>query len=348
MAKLDNLVNQTYPADTQYLGASILSGQDTPAPGPFQNGDLASLTVQTIGIGSGATSGVGERIQILRVNDTDNTITYDFVTSGKASGQFFAYVVGYDAATGSLLLQRTEDPRQIAGTIALNLPLSSLNATTSILSPNGPIGAGTTITYPAITAATVVGSGSGTPAPTPTPTTTGAGSTSTTLPVYRFFDSVFGTHLFTQSLTEARSILATRRDLTQETNGFSAVSQDSPSAEPVFRFFETTNGTHFFTSSASEKQGLVTPGSPTFRPDLTLEDTSTFYEHSAQQPGDVPVFRFFDQSSGTQFLTGSQSEFQTITTPGSGGFRADFTNEGVAFYAPSGSSFATPAPGVRR
>ena len=92
-----------------------------------------------------------------------------------------------------------------------------------------------------------------------------------TSPVYRFFDSINGTHLFTQSLSEAQTILTTRPDLTQETNTFGAVSSTSTSAEAVYRFFETTNGTHFFTSSYNEFLGLTTPGTSTYRPDLTYE-----------------------------------------------------------------------------
>lgn len=169
------------------------------------------------------------------------------------------------------------------------------------------------------------------------PTGNGPG-TGTSLPVYRFFDTIFGTHLFTQSSAEAQQILATRPDLTQETNNFGAVSQTGDAAaEPVYRFFETTNGTHFYTASQSEFNALTTPGSGDYRADLTYEQTSTIFEDSTQQAGDVPVFRLFDSIHGTQFLTGSTTEYQGLTTPGSGTYRSDLTPEGIAFYAPSGT-----------
>ena len=159
-----------------------------------------------------------------------------------------------------------------------------------------------------------------------------------TLPVYRFFDTIYGTHLFTQSLGEAQSILANRPDLTGETNNFGAVDpQTDTDAEAVYRFFETSNGTHFFTASRQEFLGLTTPGSATYRSDLTYEASATFYEDSIQQPGEVAVYRFFDTIHGTQFLTGSQSEYAGLKTAGSSTYRPDLTPEGIAFYAPTGS-----------
>lgn len=176
----------------------------------------------------------------------------------------------------------------------------------------------------------------------PDPTASAFASTSlTTGPVYRFFDRVFGTHLFTQDPNEVRSILSTRPDLTQEVNGFGSVAASDPVAEPVYRFFSTVNGTHFFTANFQEFQGLTTPNAPTYRPDLTWESGSTFYEDSVQLVGDVPVYRFFDTVHGTQFLTGDATEIATITTQNTPGFRPDLTNEGVAFYAPSGSFYTT-------
>ena len=146
-------------------------------------------------------------------------------------------------------------------------------------------------------------------------------------------------HLFTQSLSEAETILSTRPDLKEETNTFGAVSQTAPSAEAVYRFFETTNGTHFFTSSYNEFLGLTTPGTSTYRADLTYEPSSTFYEDSTQQSGDTAVYRFFDSTTGTQFLTGSQAEYQGLVTPGTSTYRADFVSEGISFYAPAGTFY---------
>jgi hypothetical protein len=159
----------------------------------------------------------------------------------------------------------------------------------------------------------------------------------TSLPVYRFFDTIYGTHLFTASQAEALQVAATRTDLVQEINNFRAVSSTSPSAEPVYRFFETANGTHFYTASQVEYNALTTPGSGNYRPDLSPEPSATFYEDQSPQAGDVPVYRLFDSVHGTQFLTGSQTEYTGLTTPGSGTYRPDLKPEGIDFYAPAGS-----------
>ena len=73
------------------------------------------------------------------------------------------------------------------------------------------------------------------------------------------------------------------------------------------------------------------------KPDLVFEASSSFLEHSTQQVGDVAVYRFFDQTYGTHFYTGSQSEFAAITTKGTPSYRADLVSEGVGFYAPAGT-----------
>lgn len=162
---------------------------------------------------------------------------------------------------------------------------------------------------------------------------TGATANSGTVgPVYRFFDTRYGTHFFTSDAGERNTVLATRPDLVEETNGFGDVAPTDPNAVAVYRFFDTTYGTHFFTASATERDTVIAT-----RTDLSYEPNSTFYEHLTAQGGDVPVYRLFDQATGTQFLTGNQGEYTGITTPGSVTYRSDLRSEGVAFYAPTGS-----------
>ena len=174
----------------------------------------------------------------------------------------------------------------------------------------------------------------------PTTATGSSPGTSTPMagtPVYRFYNTVFGSDLFTQSLAEAQSILANRPDLTEQTNNFGAVNpQTDPVATAVYRLFEASTGTHFLTANYQEYLGLTTAGTSTYRPDLTSETGSTFDEDNTQQAGDVAVYRFFDTVHGTQFLTGSQTEYAGLTTAGSSAYRPDLTSEGIAFYAPAG------------
>lgn len=163
-------------------------------------------------------------------------------------------------------------------------------------------------------------------------------------PLYRFFNSKTGTQFLTASAAEKNGLTdptsaSYRPDLIPETNDFGAVdpSANDPAKVQVFRFFDTNNGTHFFTSSQAEANGLSNPTASTYRPDLKAEPSATFYEDSIQQAGDVAVHRLFDTVHGTHFYTGSAAEFAGITTAGTTAYRPDLVNEGVAFYAPSGS-----------
>jgi len=150
-----------------------------------------------------------------------------------------------------------------------------------------------------------------------------------TIGVYRFFDTKFGTHFYTSDSNEAATIRASRSDLIPEGPGgvglqADAVAASDPNAAAVYRFFDTLHGTHFFTASASERDSLIAG-----RADLKYEASSTFYEHIAQQPGDIPVYRFFDKTYGTHFYTDSASEFAAVQSA-----RADLVYEGVGFYEP--------------
>ena len=90
-------------------------------------------------------------------------------------------------------------------------------------------------------------------------------------PVYRFFDSVFGTHFYTSSATERATVIATRPDLVNEGIGFYEHTTAQPGDVAVYRYFDNTVGTHFYTSSATERATIATT-----RPDLVSEGIS-FY-----------------------------------------------------------------------
>ncbi|RYF21736.1 MAG: hypothetical protein EOO77_05470 [Oxalobacteraceae bacterium] len=156
--------------------------------------------------------------------------------------------------------------------------------------------------------------------------------TASTTGVYRFFDAYTGTHFFTADLGERNTVISKNSNLVEETNGFGAVVSSDPNSEAVFRFYDNVRGTHFFTASVSERDSIIAS-----RSDLLYEPNSTFYENTVALPGDLPVYRFFDQNLGTHFYTGDQNEFNGLTTQSSATYRADLTFEGISFYAPTGS-----------
>ncbi len=90
-------------------------------------------------------------------------------------------------------------------------------------------------------------------------------------PIYRFFDSVHGTHFFTASQSEKDSIVAARPDLVQEQSTFDEHATQQAGDQAVYRFFDKTDGTHFFTANAGERATIQAT-----RPDMTFEGVA-FY-----------------------------------------------------------------------
>lgn len=154
-------------------------------------------------------------------------------------------------------------------------------------------------------------------------TTRTDGGIDATSPIYRFFDTVDGTHFFTESAAERDTIVNTRSDLAFEGVTLNAADPKGAAAAAIFRFFDTVHGTHFYTANPAERDAVRAS-----RPDLTFEGTA-FSEHLSAQPGDAAVYRFFDTRLGTHFYTASASEAATTVQS-----RPDLTAEGIAFYAP--------------
>ena len=85
-------------------------------------------------------------------------------------------------------------------------------------------------------------------------------------PVYRFFDSTYGTHFFTASASERDTVIGTRPDLVYEGTGFYEHTQQQAGDTAVYRFFDTRFGTHFYTADAGERATVAAT-----RPDLVDE-----------------------------------------------------------------------------
>ena len=94
-------------------------------------------------------------------------------------------------------------------------------------------------------------------------------------PIYRFFDTNYGTHFFTASASERDTVIATRPDLTFEGTGFLEHNAQQVGDTPVYRFFDTTYGTHFYTADAGERATILAT-----RPDL-VDEGAGFYAPTA-------------------------------------------------------------------
>jgi len=94
-------------------------------------------------------------------------------------------------------------------------------------------------------------------------------------PVYRFFDTTYGTHFFTASASERDAVISSRPDLLYEGTGFIEHVAQQSGDTAVYRFFDTKYGTHFYTADANERATIVAT-----RPDLVDEGTG-FYAPSS-------------------------------------------------------------------
>ncbi len=90
----------------------------------------------------------------------------------------------------------------------------------------------------------------------------------------------------------------------------------------VYRFFDSTTGTQFLTASTAERDGVLAT-----RPDLTFEGVGLGGIAPGADPSAVPVFRFFDTTTGTHFFTSSQSEETSLVIN-----RPDLVLEQTTFY----------------
>ena len=127
----------------------------------------------------------------------------------------------------------------------------------------------------------------------------------------------------------------------------------SHTTTPVYRFFDTAHGTQLLTQSAAERDAIQAG-----RPDLRDEGVAF---GAVQTPGadadTVAIYRFFDTSNGTHFLTASATERDALLSarpdfvfePGSTLFEHATAVAGDAavyrfFEATSGAHFFTADP----
>ncbi|MDP9096890.1 MAG: hypothetical protein M3N26_10135, partial [Pseudomonadota bacterium] len=100
---------------------------------------------------------------------------------------------------------------------------------------------------------------------------------------------------------------------TSEAAGAAVTSAAPPqvpaaSTTGVYRFFNTGDGTHFYTASITEAQTVQRT-----RADLVPEGVGLrAIGPAAPDAAAAPVYRFFDSASGTQFLTASTTERDTL------------------------------------
>ena len=81
---------------------------------------------------------------------------------------------------------------------------------------------------------------------------TGAGEP---VPVYRFFNTDTGVHLYTVSETE-RDVVEDLNNFSFEGEAFYAYETEVQGSIPIYRFYNPTTGAHFYTPSATERDSV--------------------------------------------------------------------------------------------
>lgn len=75
--------------------------------------------------------------------------------------------------------------------------------------------------------------------------------------VFRFYNTLTGTHFYTISETERDQVIARYPQYQYEGAAFIAMKAPDPGADPIYRFFNTSTGTHFYTANEAEKLQVI-------------------------------------------------------------------------------------------
>ena len=158
------------------------------------------------------------------------------------------------------------------------------------------------------------------------------GAQSAVSPVFRFFNQETGTHFYTIVATERDHVIGSYPQFIYEGPAFAAHAGAIPGAQPVYRFYNTKTGTHFYTNSPVERDHVIST-----YPQFVFEGTAYYAMPAAGPDARMPLFRFYNTTTGAHFYTMSAAERDTVlaTYP-------QFVYEGVAFYVYSAANVPVP------
>lgn len=138
-------------------------------------------------------------------------------------------------------------------------------------------------------------------------------------PVYRFFNTHRGGHLYTMSEIERDHIIDNLTEWSYEGETFRVLDYQAENSIPAFRFFNTETGIHFYTINEHERDTVM--DLPWFNYEGIM-----FYVYADHINDTVPIFRFFNHVHGGHLYTISEHERDTVMT------LPDWTYEGIAFH----------------
>ncbi|AFY83230.1 CAP domain-containing protein [Oscillatoria acuminata] len=138
--------------------------------------------------------------------------------------------------------------------------------------------------------------------------------------IYRFFDTLSGTHFYTASELERDNVRNTLPQYRYEGPSFAAPIPN-PATSSIHRFFNTQTGTHFFTISEVERNQVLRD-----LPQYNYEGVA-YHAYMQSESGTTPLHRFFNTQTGTHFYTPSDVERDVVmnTLP-------EYNYEGIGYY----------------
>ena len=144
-----------------------------------------------------------------------------------------------------------------------------------------------------------------------------------TLSVSRFFNSASGSHFYTISYAEVKSILASYPGFRYEGTAYFTSPSANVNLMPVYRFRNKINGSYLWSISPEERTSINLNYGTTF-----VEEGIAWYSNLVTAPGYVPLYRFRNIQSSTYFYTASEAEKDSVVAS----YRQTFLLEGIAYY----------------
>jgi Ca2+-binding RTX toxin-like protein len=148
-----------------------------------------------------------------------------------------------------------------------------------------------------------------------TVTTTVSSST----PVYRFYNTATGTHLYTMSTAERDSIQSKLPQYSYEGMAFSAFEVGGGGTVSVYRFFNSNTGTHFYTANNDERDAVTKLAGFSY-------EGVAYIAGSTSAGGLDPLHRFYNSNTSSHFYTANETERATVAK------LVGFAYEGIAYY----------------
>lgn len=142
--------------------------------------------------------------------------------------------------------------------------------------------------------------------------------------VFRFYNSLNGSHFFSANVAERDTVRATVPSLIYEAPAFMVSPAAGAGLSPVYRFMNRGTGVHFYTINESERAAVAA------NPGFNYEGIA-WYARQAGSPaaGTIEVFRFLRRTTGTHLYTVSVAERDNIIATRA----AEYAYEGVAYLA---------------